>query len=74
MANRGPKSAAALPARIGSRWRRRAIVAAAALALCWLGSAALRREATWKPDGAGFVRVSIIDAGGATDSVVVRLD
>ena len=41
MANRGPKSAAAPPARIGARWRRRAIVAAAALALCWLGSAAL---------------------------------
>ena len=48
--------------------------------LTWLvngvpvGAPQLRREATWKPDGAGFVRVSIIDAGGATDSVVVRLD
>jgi penicillin-binding protein 1C len=34
----------------------------------------LRRETEWKPDGAGFVRVSIIDARGATDSVVVRLE
>jgi penicillin-binding protein 1C len=34
----------------------------------------LRRETTWTPDGAGFVRVSIIDARGATDSVMVRLE
>jgi penicillin-binding protein 1C len=27
----------------------------------------------WRPDGAGFARVSVIDAKGATDSVVVRL-
>ena len=48
--------------------------------LTWLvngvpvGAPQIRREASWKPDGAGFVRVSIIDAGGATDSVVVRLE
>ena len=34
----------------------------------------LRREAFWQPDGAGFVRVSVIDARGATDSVSVRLE
>jgi penicillin-binding protein 1C len=34
----------------------------------------LRREASWRPDGAGFVRLSVIDARGATDSVVVRLE
>lgn len=38
------------------------------------GEAQLRREAQWKPDGAGFARVSIIDAKGATDSVLVRLE
>ena len=39
-----------------------------------VGAAHPRRETTWKPDGAGFVRVSIIDARGATDSVLVRLE
>lgn len=34
----------------------------------------LRREASWIPDGAGFVRLSVIDAKGATDSVVVRVE
>nr|WP_312896990.1 penicillin-binding protein 1C [Microvirga soli] len=34
----------------------------------------LRREAFWQPEGAGFVRLSVIDARGATDSVVVRLE
>ncbi|QRM35396.1 penicillin-binding protein 1C [Microvirga sp. VF16] len=33
-----------------------------------------RREAFWEPDGAGFVRLSVIDARGATDSVMVRLE
>jgi penicillin-binding protein 1C len=48
--------------------------------LTWLvngvpvGGPVLRRDATWRPDGAGFVRVSIIDAKGATDSVMVRLE
>lgn len=35
---------------------------------------ALRREASWMPEGAGFVRLSVIDARGATDSVMVRLE
>ncbi len=34
----------------------------------------LRRQSTWAPDGAGFARVSVIDAKGASDSVVVRLE
>lgn len=34
----------------------------------------LRRQTTWAPDGAGFARVSVIDAKGATDSVLVRLE
>ncbi len=33
-----------------------------------------RHEANWAPDGAGFARVSVIDAKGASDSVVVRLE
>ncbi len=33
-----------------------------------------RHEARWKPDGAGFARVSVIDAHGASDSVLVRLE
>jgi penicillin-binding protein 1C len=39
-----------------------------------LGEADLRRQAAWAPDGAGFARVSIMDAKGATDSVLVRLE
>ncbi len=32
------------------------------------------RDATfWQPEGPGFVRLTVIDASGATDSVVVRL-
>ena len=34
----------------------------------------LRRQAAWTPDGAGFARVTVIDAQGATDSVLVRLE
>ena len=33
-----------------------------------------RHDARWKPDGAGFARVSVIDANGASDSVMVRLE
>ena len=33
-----------------------------------------RRQAAWQPDGAGFARVSVIDARGHTDSVLVRLE
>ena len=39
-----------------------------------LGEPDLRRHAAWTPDGAGFARVSVIDAQGATDSVEVRLE
>ncbi len=33
-----------------------------------------RRQSAWRPDGAGFARVSVIDATGATDSVTIRLE
>ena len=33
-----------------------------------------RHETRWTPDGAGFARVSVIDANGASDSVLVRLE
>ncbi|WP_171070090.1 penicillin-binding protein 1C [Methylobacterium terricola] len=33
-----------------------------------------RRQAEWQPDGAGFVRISVLDAGGASDSVMVRIE
>jgi penicillin-binding protein 1C len=39
-----------------------------------LGEPDPRRQTSWIPDGAGFARVSIIDAAGATDSVLVRLE
>jgi penicillin-binding protein 1C len=39
-----------------------------------LGAADLRRQSAWTPDGAGFARVSVIDAKGASDSVLVRLE
>src|SRR5271157_1618908 len=39
-----------------------------------VGEADLRREGAWKPDGAGFARVSVIDGKGASDAVVVRLE
>ena len=32
-----------------------------------------RRESAWQPDGRGFVRISVIDAAGASESVSVRL-
>jgi penicillin-binding protein 1C len=32
-----------------------------------------RRTLFFKPDGPGFVRLTVMDARGATDSVVVRL-
>jgi penicillin-binding protein 1C len=50
------------------------------LPLTWLvngapvGSATPRRQSLWRPDGAGFARVSVIDATGATDSVTVRVE
>ncbi|MGX7705451.1 penicillin-binding protein 1C [Methylobacterium sp. Gmos1] len=33
-----------------------------------------RRQAEWQPDGAGFVRISVLDAAGASDSVMVRIE
>jgi penicillin-binding protein 1C len=36
--------------------------------------AELRRESQWRPSGIGFVRLSVIDATGATDSVRIRLE
>ncbi|KQT78280.1 penicillin-binding protein 1C [Methylobacterium sp. Leaf466] len=33
-----------------------------------------RRQSAWVPDGAGFARISVMDAAGASDSVVVRLE
>jgi penicillin-binding protein 1C len=48
--------------------------------LTWLVNGApvgrpnVRRQAAWTPDGAGFVRLSVMDARGTTDSVVVRVE
>jgi penicillin-binding protein 1C len=39
-----------------------------------LGAPDPRRQTVWRPDGAGFARVSVTDAKGATDSIVVRLE
>ncbi|WP_331326591.1 hypothetical protein [Methylobacterium fujisawaense] len=33
-----------------------------------------RRKAEWAPGGAGFARISVLDATGASDSVSVRLE
>ena len=38
-----------------------------------VGEPQQRRQSLWTPDGAGFARVSVIDAKGASDSVIVRL-
>jgi penicillin-binding protein 1C len=51
-----------------------------ALPLTWMvngapiGAPQRRRNAAWKPDGSGFARVSVMDAKGASDSVMVRLE
>jgi penicillin-binding protein 1C len=48
--------------------------------LTWLVNGApvetgsLRRNASWRPDGAGFVQLSVVDAKGASDSVTVRIE
>jgi penicillin-binding protein 1C len=39
-----------------------------------IGEADLRRQSAWKPDGAGFARVSVVDGKGESDAVVVRLE
>lgn len=38
-----------------------------------IGKADLRNTAFWQPEGPGFVRLTVIDSSGATDSVIVRL-
>jgi len=51
-----------------------------ALPLLWfvngapIGEPDERRQSLWRPDGAGFARVSVIDAKGASDSILVRLE
>lgn len=48
--------------------------------LTWLVNGAVvardepRRHTSWSPDGAGFARVSVFDARGASDSIIVRLE
>ncbi len=39
-----------------------------------LDRAGLRRAIAWRPDGAGFARILVMDASGASDAVTVRLD
>lgn len=39
-----------------------------------IGAPEPRRVAAWTADGAGFARISVMDATGAVDSVTVRLD
>jgi penicillin-binding protein 1C len=39
-----------------------------------VAEADLRRQSAWTPDGAGFARVSVTDAKGASDAVMVRLE
>ena len=34
----------------------------------------LQRQSQWKPDGAGFARVTVIDSGGATDTATIRVE
>jgi penicillin-binding protein 1C len=34
----------------------------------------MRRQSEWSPEGAGFARISVMDASGASDSVVVRIE
>jgi penicillin-binding protein 1C len=33
-----------------------------------------RRQSQWRPDGMGFARVTVIDAQGASDSAVIRVE
>jgi penicillin-binding protein 1C len=48
--------------------------------LTWLVNGApvlrdeLRRNSAWLPDGAGFIRLTVMDSNGETDSVLVRLE
>jgi penicillin-binding protein 1C len=38
-----------------------------------IGGASHRRTQTWRPDGAGFADIAVIDASGATESISIRL-
>jgi penicillin-binding protein 1C len=38
-----------------------------------LGAASAKRTVFFMPDGPGFVRLTVMDAKGAADSVMVRL-
>jgi penicillin-binding protein 1C len=38
-----------------------------------LGTATPKRNLFYQPDGPGFVRLTVIDANGAADSVMVRV-
>jgi penicillin-binding protein 1C len=38
-----------------------------------LGAASTRRTVFFTPDGPGFVRLTVMDAKGSADSVMVRL-
>jgi penicillin-binding protein 1C len=38
-----------------------------------LEKAIAKRSLFYQPDGPGFVRLTVMDAKGATDSIVVRL-
>jgi penicillin-binding protein 1C len=39
-----------------------------------VGEPDLRRQTAWAPDGAGFARISVMDAHGASASVSIRLE
>lgn len=39
-----------------------------------VGAAQMRRQSFWTPDGAGFARVSVMDARGSSDSVQIRIE
>jgi penicillin-binding protein 1C len=39
-----------------------------------VGDAEIRRQSAWQPDGAGFARVTVTDAKGASGAVTVRLE
>ena len=39
-----------------------------------VAAADVTRQSMWRPDGAGFARVSVVDGKGASDAVTVRLE
>ncbi len=39
-----------------------------------VGDAAPTRQSAWRPDGAGFAHLSVVDSKGASDAVTVRLE